>query len=140
MKAHAQLMLIEGEPSAIRELTEILSAKGFDVEIIIAPQSCGNTYEVDGLKVDFKSSQAFRNGRTTHLTERECRLLRYLIKRRGEIVTRDELLNHIGGYPSATLTRTVDVHVAALRQKIEADTRSPRLIRTVHGLGYRFNG
>jgi two-component system alkaline phosphatase synthesis response regulator PhoP len=59
---------------------------------------------------------------------------------RGEVVTRDELLQEVWGYNSASMTRTVDVHIAWLRQKVEDDPSDPRYILTVHGQGYRFSG
>lgn len=95
-------------------------------------------FEVAGVRFDFRNSQVMRDGKTIELSERECRLLRYLIQRRGKTVTREELLRQIWGYQSLPFTRTVDVHIAWLRQKIEANPRTPRLLLTVHGLGYRF--
>ena len=67
------------------------------------------------------------------------RLLQYLIECKGDIVSRDELLQHVWGYSAAPLTRTVDVHVSWLRQKIEDDPANPQFILTVHGQGYRFS-
>ena len=55
-----------------------------------------------------------------------------------EAVSRSELLNAVWGYDSSSLSRTVDTHIAKLRQKIEADPRSPRHIITIHGIGYKF--
>ena len=71
--------------------------------------------------------------------ERETRLLRYLVERRGTVLSRDELLQEVWGYKSIPLTRTVDVHIAWLRQKIEEDAKNPKYIVTVHGQGYRFS-
>jgi two-component system alkaline phosphatase synthesis response regulator PhoP len=95
-------------------------------------------YDFDGIHVDFTKSQISKNGRTTPLGERESRLLRYLIERKGTVLSRDELLQEVWGYKSIPLTRTVDVHVAWLRQKIEDDPKNPQYIVTVHGQGYRF--
>ena len=97
------------------------------------------TYEFDGIHVDFTSARVTKNGRTIALGERECRLLRYLIERRGMVLSRDELLQDVWGYKSIPLTRTVDVHIAWLRQKIEDDPKNPQYIVTVHGQGYRFS-
>jgi DNA-binding response OmpR family regulator len=97
------------------------------------------TYEFDGKRVDFVKSQLIRNKKTIELSERESRLLRYFVEHKGEIVTRETLLHEVWGYQSAPFTRTVDVHIVWLRQKIEDDPRNPRHILTVHGQGYRFS-
>jgi len=96
------------------------------------------SYDFDGIHVDFARSELTKNGKSTVLGEREARLLRYLIERKGTILSRDELLQEVWGYKSIPLTRTVDVHIAWLRQKIEDDPKNPRHIVTVHGQGYRF--
>jgi len=96
------------------------------------------SYDFDGIHVDFARSELTKNGKSTALGEREARLLRYLIERKGTILSRDELLQEVWGYKSIPLTRTVDVHIAWLRQKIEDDPKNPRHIVTVHGQGYRF--
>jgi two-component system alkaline phosphatase synthesis response regulator PhoP len=71
------------------------------------------------------------------LSAREFQLLRYLIEHRGKTLSRDEILRDVWGYSTTTLTRTVDVHVASLRNKLEADSKHPRMILTVPGLGYK---
>ena len=78
--------------------------------------------------------------RAVDLSAREYQLLRYFIEHRGEVISRDELLNEVWGYNAMPSTRTVDVHVAWLRQKIEPNPRHPQFILTVHGLGYKFVG
>jgi two-component system, OmpR family, alkaline phosphatase synthesis response regulator PhoP len=98
------------------------------------------TYEFDGIQVDFTKGRITKRGKATDLGERECRLLRYLVERKGTVLSRDELLQEVWGYKSIPLTRTVDVHVAWLRQKIEDDPKNPQYIVTVHGQGYRFSG
>jgi two-component system, OmpR family, alkaline phosphatase synthesis response regulator PhoP len=97
------------------------------------------SYDFDGIHIDFVTSKIVKDGKTTPMGERESRLLRYLIERKGTILSRDELLHEVWGYKSIPLTRTVDVHIAWLRQKIEEDARDPQYIVTVHGQGYRFN-
>jgi two-component system, OmpR family, alkaline phosphatase synthesis response regulator PhoP len=97
-------------------------------------------YEFNGIHVDFTKGRVMKNGKATELGERECRLLRYLVERKGTVLSRDELLQEVWGYKSIPLTRTVDVHVAWLRQKIEDDPKNPQYIVTVHGQGYRFSG
>lgn len=98
------------------------------------------TYEFDGISVDFVRASLTKDGKQVSLSERECRLLQHLIESQGEIVTRDELLQEVWGYTSTPMTRTVDVHIAWLRQKVEADPGDPKYILTVHGQGYRFAG
>lgn len=98
------------------------------------------TYVFDGISVDFVRASLMKNGQQVSLSERECRLLQHLIESQGEIVTRDELLQEVWGYTSTPMTRTVDVHIAWLRQKVEADPGDPKYIVTVHGQGYRFAG
>jgi DNA-binding response OmpR family regulator len=88
--------------------------------------------------VDFKAYKAHRNDDPIDLSAREYRLLRYLISKEGNVVTRDELLDEVWGYNSYPTTRTVDNHIARLRQKIEANIDTPRHILTVHGVGYKF--
>ena len=81
-----------------------------------------------------------RNGQALDLSAREFLLLKYFIEHREATLTRDELLNEVWGYHSMPSTRTVDVHVAWLRQKIEPNSRHPQYVLTVHGLGYKFIG
>jgi two-component system, OmpR family, alkaline phosphatase synthesis response regulator PhoP len=88
--------------------------------------------------VDFVRASLTRDGKNIALSERESRLLQHLIESRGEVVSRDELLQEVWGYTSAPMTRTVDVHIAWLRQKVENDPTNPQFILTVHGQGYRF--
>jgi two-component system alkaline phosphatase synthesis response regulator PhoP len=96
------------------------------------------SYDFDGIHIDFTKSEIAKNGTRIALGERESRLLRYLIERKGTVLSRDELLHEVWGYKSIPLTRTVDVHIAWLRQKIEDDPKNPKYIVTVHGQGYRF--
>lgn len=88
--------------------------------------------------VDFKAYKAQKNEQSVELSAREYRLLRYLVAKRGSVVTRDELLDEVWGYNSYPSTRTVDNHIARLRQKIESNVDEPQHIVTVHGVGYKF--
>ncbi len=88
--------------------------------------------------VDFKAYKAERNSTPLELSAREYRLLRYLVCKGGSVVTRDELLDEVWGYNSYPSTRTVDNHIARLRQKIEENSEDPKHILTVHGVGYKF--
>jgi len=97
-------------------------------------------HEFGPLWVDFRNAEVKRNGNPVYLTNLEFRLLRYLIERTGTLVSRDELLRSVWGYNNAAFTRTVDVHVHGLRQKLEPDAMRPELIVTVKGMGYKFVG
>lgn len=97
-----------------------------------------STWDFHGITVDFTRARMTRKGEEIVLSERECRLLQHLIESRGEVVTRDELLEEVWGYEAAPMTRTVDVHISWLRQKLEEDPANPKFIVTVHGQGYRF--
>ena len=85
-------------------------------------------------------AEVTRGGKPIDLSAREFKLLRHFIEHRGATLSRDELLSQVWGYDEMPLTRTVDVHVAGLRQKIESNPKSPEYIVTVHGLGYKFAG
>jgi len=88
--------------------------------------------------VDFRKYVAVRNGIEVEMTRKEFSILRLLVARAGNVVTRDELLNEVWGYESFPVSRTVDNHIAGLRAKLEADPTRPEHIRTVHGVGYKF--
>src|SRR5918997_95317 len=76
--------------------------------------------------VNFKTFEATRAGKPVELSPREFKMLRYFVEHRGEVVTRDQLLDHVWGYEGLPLTRTVDMHIAKLRQKIEDTPSDPR--------------
>jgi DNA-binding response OmpR family regulator len=90
--------------------------------------------------VDFRTSIATGRDGDLHLTHRELEILRILAERHSRVVFRDELFREIWGFVDATTTRSVDRAVSRLRQKIEADPRNPRFLRTVHGDGYILSG
>jgi DNA-binding response OmpR family regulator len=97
-----------------------------------------DTLSFDDVVIDFKAYKAERNSEPLELSAREYRLLKYLVVKEGSVVTRDELLDEVWGYNSYPSTRTVDNHIARLRQKIERNVNSPQHILTVHGVGYKF--
>jgi two-component system, OmpR family, alkaline phosphatase synthesis response regulator PhoP len=97
-------------------------------------------YQFDDVRIDFRRAEVTRDGAPLELSAREFQLLKYFIEHRGATLTREELLNEVWGYNSMPSTRTVDVHVAWLRQKIEPNPRHPQYILTVHGMGYKFAG
>jgi len=96
--------------------------------------------EFGDIRVDFKSTEVRRRGELLQLSAKEFQLLRYFVEHPGETLSRDQLLHEVWGYESMPSTRTVDVHVAWLRQKVEADPKNPVMIVTVHGMGYKFHG
>ena len=99
-----------------------------------------DTFHFGDITVDFKKGQVRRQGKVVDLTPRELRLLQFFIEHRGEVVSRETLLDAVWGYDAAPLTRTVDMHVAKLRKKVEKNPGDPRFILTIPGLGYRFSG
>ncbi len=90
------------------------------------------------VQADFRRGEVRRGGVAVALAPRELELLQYFVAHPGELLSRDRLLDEVWGYDSAVQSRTVDVHVAGLRQKLEEDPARPRFFRTVHGRGYRF--
>jgi two-component system alkaline phosphatase synthesis response regulator PhoP len=92
------------------------------------------------IRVDIRGTQVTKEGRPVYLSAKEFQLLRYLIEHRGTTLSREDVLRDVWGYESGTFTRTVDVHVASLRQKLEEDPKRPRNILTILGLGYKFQG
>jgi DNA-binding response OmpR family regulator len=90
--------------------------------------------------VDFVRHEALKDQSPLELTPKEFEMLRYFAGRRGEVVTRDELLDAVWGYTGTAATRTVDTHIVKLRQKIEDDPAQPRLLITMHGIGYKLVG
>jgi two-component system alkaline phosphatase synthesis response regulator PhoP len=97
-------------------------------------------YQFGEVRVDFRRAELTRSGAPLDLSAREFQLLKYFIEHRGATLTREELLNEVWGYNAMPSTRTVDVHVAWLRQKVEPNPRHPQFILTVHGMGYKFAG
>lgn len=97
-------------------------------------------YQFGPLEIDMRRTEVTREGQVVPLSAKEFQLLRYFVEHPGATLSREELLHEVWGYDATPSTRTVDVHVAWLRQKIEDDPKNPRLILTVVGLGYKFAG
>jgi len=102
------------------------------------PSAASTVYQFGSVRVDLRGTEATRNGTPVSLSAREFQLLRYFVERPGATLSREELLTQVWGYSGAMFTRTVDVHVASLRQKLEQDSKQPRYFLTVQGLGYKF--
>ena len=90
------------------------------------------------VKLDFRTYQATRREEPLELTPREFSILRYFLDHPNEVVSREALLNHVWGYDPSAFTRTVDTHMARLRQKIEPTPAEPRHLITIHRVGYKF--
>jgi two-component system alkaline phosphatase synthesis response regulator PhoP len=98
------------------------------------------SYRFGEVQVDFRKAEVRRKGRPVEMSARELRLLQYFIEHRGEVIPRERLLDEVWGYEETPMTRTVDMHVAKLRKKLEGKASHPEFLVTVHGLGYKFTG
>ena len=96
-------------------------------------------FQFGNVDVDFENGDVRKDGMPIGLAAKELELLRYLIDHRGKVVSRDELLEGVWEYQPGVSSRTIDVHVAWLRQKLEDNPQTPRHIHTVRGVGYRFS-
>jgi DNA-binding response OmpR family regulator len=97
-----------------------------------------NMYRSGGLEVNFRQYECRMNGKVVSLTTHEFELLKYLIRNRGQVISRDELLNEVWGKDVFVTPHTVDTHMANLRKKIEDDPSQPRFIISIRGVGYKF--
>jgi two-component system, OmpR family, alkaline phosphatase synthesis response regulator PhoP len=96
------------------------------------------SYRFGDIEVAFERAEVRRRGEPLNVPGKELQLLRYLVERRGTVVPREEILQKVWTYQSGVSSRTIDVHVAWLRQKIEENPQTPRFIHTIRGKGYRF--
>ena len=97
-------------------------------------------FQFGNVLVDARKAEVTKDGVLMDLSAKEFHLLRYFVEHRGATISREELLTEVWGYHATPSTRTVDVHIAWLRQKLEPNPRVPQYILTVHGLGYKFVG
>jgi two-component system alkaline phosphatase synthesis response regulator PhoP len=104
------------------------------------PREKFEEFAFDDVRIRRRARQVFKAGREIALTRKEFDLLVYFVEHRGEIITRDRLLDEVWGYEQFPTTRTVDTHVLRLRQKLERDPERPAWIQTVHRQGYKFQG
>lgn len=122
------------------EMMELLAR----IEVLLrrsqANTQAGPVYEFGTVCVNLRGAEVLRDGAPVALSAREFHLLRYFIEHRGAALTRDELLRDVWGYEHSLSTRTVDVHVGWLRQKLEQDPKNPQYIVTLQGIGYKFIG
>lgn len=103
-----------------------------------AASSAPTSLEYEGLNIDLRTRTVSRGDAKPALTPTEFRLLAMLAAQPGRPFSRDQIIEGVFGYDFDGFDRTVDVHVANLRRKIEPDGRKPRYVQTVHGVGYRF--
>lgn len=106
---------------------------------LVKPSEAIMAYQFGSVKVDFRKAEVLRDGVGVTLSAREYQLLKYLIEHRGETISRERLLSDVWGYDATPETRTVDVHMAWLRQKLEENPRYPQYLLTLRGLGYKFD-
>ena len=104
----------------------------------LSSEKLADTFRFGSVHVNFRSTEVQCKGEPVDLSAREFQLLRYFIEQRGATLTREQLLREVWGYEAGILTRTVDVHVSLLRQKLEDDAKNPRHFLTMRGHGYKF--
>src|SRR5215207_5696669 len=122
------------------EMIELLAR----VEALLrrSQRSDGNgidTFRFGEVSIDFKRAAVIKKNESIELSAMEFKLLQFLVENRGHVHSRDHLLDEVWGYDAMPSTRTVDVHIAWLRQKLEDNPKYPQFIQTVHGFGYKFN-
>ena len=100
--------------------------------------SLRDAFRFGSVTIDFKRAEVTRDEKPVELSAMEFKLLQHLVENRGIVHSRDQLLDAVWGYDAMPSTRTVDVHIAWLRQKLEANPKHPSFIQTVHGMGYKF--
>jgi two-component system alkaline phosphatase synthesis response regulator PhoP len=103
-------------------------------------QNSPESFRFGDVLIDFSRAEIAKNGASVELSAMEFKLLQFLIEHRGKVHSRNDLLDEVWGYDAMPSTRTVDVHIAWLRQKLESNPKYPQFIQTVHGLGYKFVG
>jgi DNA-binding response OmpR family regulator len=126
------------KPFSTRELIARLKALLRRVELDRRQQTASDQIVVGGLRLELNTHRAFKDGQELMLRQKEYDLLSLLLSRPGEVITRAEFFDRVWGTDWLGDTRTLDVHIRWLREKIEADPGQPRLIQTVRGVGYRF--
>ena len=123
------------KPFSVRELMARVKA----VLRRTKTQYVDKTYTFGDTNIDFQKHEVIKADKKVDLTLKEFELIQILIKNKGKVMTRDSLLDKVWGYEYIGETRTVDVHIRHLRQKIEDDDKNPKFIETIRGIGYRFN-
>lgn len=124
------------KPFSSRELIARIRAVLRRTDVVASPVAAGPSLRIAEAEVDLEGQQVLRDGVVVHLKPKAFQLLAFLIENAGRVYTREQLLDKVWGYDYAGETRTVDVHVHALRQAIEAVPAEPVALQTVRGIGY----
>jgi len=124
------------KPFSVRELNARVKAV---LRRINPSDEQNEVFSFADVEIDYSKHEIKKKGQKVDLTLKEFELLDILVKNKGKVLTRDLLLDKIWGYEYVGETRTVDVHIRHLRQKLEEDDKNPKFIETVRGIGYRFN-
>lgn len=125
------------KPFSTRELIARLKALLRRVELDRRQQAAGDQIVAGNLRLELHTHRAFKNDQELRLRQKEYDLLSLLLSRPGEVISRAEFFDRVWGTDWLGDTRTLDVHIRWLREKIEDDPSQPRLIQTVRGVGYR---
>ncbi len=125
------------KPFSIRELLARVKAVLRRARTLPQDQ---DRYAFQDVEVNLRTYQVLRKGKPVGFSAKEFELLKYFLCHRGETLDRERLLEDVWGYDNYPTTRTVDAHIVHLRQKLELNPEKPRLILTVHGVGYKFVG
>ncbi|HEV8632937.1 MAG TPA: response regulator transcription factor [Chloroflexota bacterium] len=133
------------KPFSMRELlarvkAQLRRSSRVDGDARPVPPSGSAALAVAGIEIDPRARTVEREGRRVHLKPKEFDLLSFLAQNRGHVFSRDQLLEKVWGYAFNGDSRTVDVHVRWLREKLEEQPSRPKLIETVRGVGYRLAG
>ena len=123
-----EIMELLARIEALLRRSEKVSVNGSNLE----------NFKFGEISIDFKRAEISKSDESLELSAMEFKLLQFLIEHKGEVHSRDELLDAVWGYDAMPSTRTVDVHIAWLRQKLEENPKHPKFIQTIHGLGYKF--
>lgn len=126
------------KPFSLREL--LARVKAVLRRYAPAATQSAHVLQLGELEIDFTHYTATKNGQSLEFTHKEFEVMKYFLEHKGQTISRSELLDEVWGYDAAPTTRTVDNHILKLRQKIEADPANPKIILTVHGIGYKFVG
>jgi two-component system alkaline phosphatase synthesis response regulator PhoP len=98
-----------------------------------------DVFEIDDIKIDFLKMETYKGGKKVKLSKKEYDILRYFINRKGEVISRNDLLDIVWGYETSPLTRTVDTFISRLRRKLETDASNPLYLKSVRNAGYKLD-
>lgn len=127
------------KPFSIRELISRVKAVLRRTETVKKePTKESDIYEFGDIKIDFKKFETAKGSKKLELSAMEYKILKYLIDKQGEVISRDKLLDEVWGYDEFPTTRTVDNFMVKLRAKVEKDPKKPRHLLTIYGVGYKF--